>query len=174
MRGAPWLGKRLPIIPTTLVVPPPPGPIPTFAQEIRLGPPMRGAPWLGKRIPIQPTSTVRPAGPAPSPPPPGHSGVGRGFPLINRHDTSEARLRDFTEKVRTLLNSLGQQGQIALTGPGTFTLQCPAYQAARAPLATDDAAHGFIVGMPWVNTATQALYFCVSNTTNAAVWRGPI
>jgi len=42
---------------------------------------------------------------------------------------------------------------------------------ARAPTATDDASKGVSVDDWWYDTSTDALYSCLDNTVDAAVWQ---
>jgi len=45
------------------------------------------------------------------------------------------------------------------------------YQAAGNPGVNDDSTLGFSPGDQWLNTSTQVLWACVSNSTGAAAWK---
>jgi len=45
--------------------------------------------------------------------------------------------------------------------------------ATAAPTATDDTSAGYTIGSRWLNTTTNDLYICTSNTTGSAVWVNP-
>lgn len=45
------------------------------------------------------------------------------------------------------------------------------FEEARAPLASDDLDSGYSVGDIWIDTALLAAYWCVSNASNAAIWK---
>ncbi len=67
---------------------------------------------------------------------------------------------DSAEHVRSLLNR---------------TLLLPNHKAAADPTATDDSAGNagngsFNIGSLWVNTASNTVFVCVDDTTNAAAW----
>lgn len=130
------------------------------------GPPIPGAPWSA----VHPGST-------------GGKGTLPPLKLIPKkpfvarvpsRQSDQRRGARFTEAISNMINSLAGSGMIAQTGPATFVVRTGSWLETRAPTVSDDVTTGVSVGNPWVNTATNQLYICVSNAQGAAVWRGPI
>lgn len=85
------------------------------------------------------------------------------------------RLAHTVDVLHEIANSLSDKGQLVKGNDSLTDWQIVggAHVQNRAPGANDDAQSGFVVGAPWVDSITKALYFCVDNTNFAAVWRGP-
>jgi len=62
-------------------------------------------------------------------------------------------------------------GGIALTENFKELADRAPYQAAGNPGVNEDATKGFAAGDQWMNTSTQVLWSCVSNSTGTAVWK---
>ncbi|HWL08684.1 MAG TPA: hypothetical protein VNQ76_09775 [Planctomicrobium sp.] len=62
-------------------------------------------------------------------------------------------------------------GGIALTDNFKELADRAPYQAGANPGVNDDSTKGFSPGDQWLNTSTQVLWACVSNSTGAAVWK---
>lgn len=125
---------------------------------------------------VLPTSSHFPASPPlpPSPPisPPVPVGPARSgiFTISRAPDADDWRVRSHIDKVTTLLNSLLRQGYISVEG-GDFKINTGAFARARLPTVTDDRSVGAVVGSLFINTITDSVYICTSNTIGAAVWK---
>lgn len=141
-------------------------------------------PWKRKKFAVEPTP-VEPVQPlhlnpqlwipvTPPVPPPVFS-VTRNAGRIPRVPESQGRLKPFTEKVSTMLNSLVGGGYIRQGVPATnFSIMSGAIVANHAPSATDDDTVAISPGNIWINSLTGDVYINVSSATGAAVWLGPL
>lgn len=77
-----------------------------------------------------------------------------------------------TEILSAAWNSLLRAGYIRPDGLD-YSIRSGAFEATRAPRQEDDESIRAQVGMAWVNTSTKEIWFCVSNSPGAAVWKGP-
>lgn len=111
----------------------------------------------------------------PPPPPPGSVPLGpprTGVPNVPRApNTTDDRVRPHIDKVASILNSLLRAGYIVQTSAGSFQVVGGGFSQPRAPLATDDASVGVVVGATFVNTLDNSVYVCVNNAVGSAVWR---
>jgi hypothetical protein len=112
-------------------------------------------PWIGWFVPqVSPSLAL--------------SGIG----LISRDPQADERTRRHLDQVSSLLNSLLTQGYIVATGVQAFKIVGGGVSMNRAPNVMDDAAHGFPVGVLWVQTSPAVhVWVNVSNAVGAAVWQ---
>ena len=80
-----------------------------------------------------------------------------------------ATLTDY-KGLNVVENATGDGG-VALTDNFKELADRTPYQAAANPGVNDDSTLGFSPGDQWLNTSTQVLWSCVSNSTGAAVWK---
>ena len=131
-----------------------------------IGPPVPEAPW-GRHGFVQPWGGRSSAGVLP--------GVTTltGKPYVAPVMSADQTTTRFTEKISALVNSLLAKGHLALVGVSDFSIHTGSFEAARPPAATDDSSTGVVRGSAWVDTAAGRVYFCVTSTVGAAIWRGP-
>lgn len=173
-RLGPWHAARVPLAEAALLQQAP-GPAPAVAlpgPEVGF-PPMPGTPWF--RATIQEGLRFSPGTGVPAPPP-------ATLPLLRPRVSrvlgrlkGERRLGRHTEEVQTILNSLLDQGHIQMTAPNplTYKIISGALTGTGPPTANTDASVGAVVGCSYVNTTASTVYFCVSASIGAAVWKGP-
>lgn len=79
--------------------------------------------------------------------------------LSAQYQTAEFRWSGSTWRV---LGGYGTPSSATANGTVTRTTD---------PLVTSDSAAGYVPGSQWINTTSNAVFECVSNTVGAAVWR---
>lgn len=153
------------------VMPPAASPFPSFRRPL--------PPAGSFDVPYHPGRVSRPApqlwGGGVGPPPPPVFSVTQNAGRIPRVPESQGRLKPFTEKVSTMLNSLVGGGYIRQGVPATtFSVLGGAVVAARGPTVNDDETVAINPGNIWVNSLTGDVYINVSSVTGMAVWLGPL
>ena len=68
-----------------------------------------------------------------------------------------------------LTDTVLSAGLLGTDSSGTITA-AGNLNATSAPLITDDNTQGYYVGSPWFDVTNDIVYFCVDNSTGAAVW----
>ena len=155
-----------------LPVPPPPPPPPlTPAPTLNpVTPPADGG-WQAM-IEAHLGSLTQPT-PAPLtnlPPTPLPQAGRTGKGLIPRDPLADVPTRRALDRISDCLNSLMSEGRLNLFDrDGRWTVG-GGIIATRPPGVNDDITVGALPGMNWVNTASQKVWVCASNTAGAAVW----
>lgn len=160
------------IVPTTPQVYPPPFPAgaPVLGPWNLFGRHVLGAAPGATTAPVPP-----PVGPPPPPPPPQTGAIGGERSQVPRVPVDlnmpMGRLRSHTQKVAGLLNSLLRQGYIKLTDTDEYAVVGGGFALQRAPVASDDASKGAVVGGTFVDTLHNDVYICTNNSVGSAIWR---
>ena len=169
--GAPWTSQFV----VDMGAPPPqpaaltPVDVVLYAPPVTRGPPIAGAPWtVGFRVEMP---TANPAT--------GVEGVGRpaGKPYLERVISPDNRASRASEKLSAIINSLMMQGYIVQVDvtKSSYAIRGGALVKTRAPTASDDlSAPGVFVGVPWLDTTANKIYFCLRADLGNAAWIGPL
>lgn len=185
-----WQPPRKFIVPSPVL---PAAVLPRPLSPVFLAPyvPPAASEWNPTRLPIpRPAAIFRdqpeiprrdyPAGLIPTIPfPPDPTKRYKALDLIERSGSEKDiqratdRLRRLIDKATTRLNSLVRRGEMFKISGTEWGLRSGGWAIGRAPLPLDDITVGVAVGQSWVDTTTNKIYFCVSNTAGAAVWVGP-
>lgn len=155
-----------------LPVPPPPPPFAgPFAPALNPVVPPADGTW--QEMIEAHLATISQATPAPLtnlPPTPLPQAGRTGKGLIPRDPLADVPTRRALDRISDILNSLMSEGRLGLFDrDGRWTVG-GGIIATRPPAAGDDITVGALPGMNWVNTASQKVWVCASNTAGAAVW----
>lgn len=91
-------------------------------------------------------------------------------PLIIRNPTDDPRLRPFTDVLQEEHNSLVKRGYLVRDAGLNWSIAPNPFAVARDPTAADDASVGVLRGDHWINSANDAVWFCVWSGAGVARW----